>query len=84
VDAASLVTSLTVDAPNDVAEDLEQLPSRYHRDTVDFLRPWPGATALVDEVGALGLQVVLAASAPKDEPSIVRRLRGCALTATAG
>jgi hypothetical protein len=38
----------------------------------------------VDEVGALGLQVVLAASAPKDEPSIVRRLRGSALTATAG
>jgi HAD superfamily hydrolase (TIGR01509 family) len=76
MDGTSLVTSLTMDAPNDVIDRLKELHSQYYRDTVELLRPLPGATALLDEVAALGLQVVLATSAPKDELSMLRQVLG--------
>ena len=76
MDGTSLVTSLATDAPNNAVDRLKQLHSQYYRDTVEFLRPLPGATALLDKVVALGLQVVLATSAPKDELSILRQVLG--------
>jgi HAD superfamily hydrolase (TIGR01509 family) len=76
MDGTSLVTSLTTDAPDDVVERLKELHSQYYRDTVELLRPLPGATALLDGVAALGLQVVLATSAPNDELSILRNVLG--------
>jgi len=75
MDGTSLVTSLAMDPPNDV-DRLKELHSQYYCDTVEFLRPLPGATALLDEVAAIGLQVVLATSAPKDELSILRTVLG--------
>jgi HAD superfamily hydrolase (TIGR01509 family) len=76
MDGTSLMTSLAMDPPNDVVDRLKELHSQYYRDTVEFLRPLPGATALLDEVAAVGLQVVLATSAPKDELSIMRTVLG--------
>jgi HAD superfamily hydrolase (TIGR01509 family) len=76
MDGTSLVTSLTTDAPDDMVERLKELHSQYYRDTVELLRPLPGATALLDGVAALGLQVVLATSAPNDELSILRNVLG--------
>jgi HAD superfamily hydrolase (TIGR01509 family) len=70
------VPSLSGDLPGDVVERLQHAHAQFYRETVEMLRALPGATALLDEVAALGLQVVLATSAPKDELSILRQVFG--------
>jgi HAD superfamily hydrolase (TIGR01509 family) len=53
---------------------LKDLHSRYYQETVPLLRPLPGARELLNAVDELGLQIVLATSAPEDELSILRKV----------
>jgi HAD superfamily hydrolase (TIGR01509 family) len=74
MDGSILVASLTGDAGEDMQQDLTDLHLRYYKETVPLLRCLPGARALLQRVHALGLQVVLATSAPADELSILREV----------
>lgn len=74
MDGSTLVRSLSGDAPEQTQEKLKELHSRYYRDACDRLRPLPGAQRLLDAVADLGLQVVLATSAPEDELAMLRRV----------
>ncbi len=76
IDGSILVRSLTGDQSGDVVDRLKHAHAQFYRETVGMLRALPGARALLDEVAALGLQVVLATSAPKDELSILREVLG--------
>ena len=58
-------------------ERLEDLHTRYYRETASLLRPLPGAQELLKRVADLGLQVVLATSAPEDELAILRKVLAC-------
>ena len=76
MDGSILVESLTGEQPGDVADRLMHAHAQFYRETVEMLRALPGAKALLDEVAALGLQVVLATSSPKGELSILREVLG--------
>ena len=67
MDGERLVRSLTNDAPEDVRERLSDRHSQFYREAMPLLTPLPGARALLRRVADLGLQVVLASSAPEDE-----------------
>jgi HAD superfamily hydrolase (TIGR01509 family) len=73
MDGSLLIDELTSGNVDD-AERLKDLHSRFYIETAGLIRPLPGAKALLDSVAALGLQVVLATSAPEDELSILRRV----------
>jgi HAD superfamily hydrolase (TIGR01509 family) len=72
-----LLHALSGDAPDDVHERLSDAHSRYYRDTTSLLAPLPGARELLHRVADLGLQVVLATSAPEDEFEILRKVLSC-------
>ncbi len=55
-------------------ERAKDLHSGFYAETAGLLRPLPGARALLDAVADMGLQVVLATSAPEDELSILRKV----------
>ncbi|OBJ67517.1 HAD family hydrolase [Mycobacterium sp. 1274756.6] len=74
MDGSTLVRSLSDDAPEQTQEKLKELHSRYYGDACDRLRPLPGAQRLLEAVADLGLQVVLATSAPEDELAMLRRV----------
>ena len=71
MDGAALIAELGQD---DVREQAEQLHSQCYGEFVDSLRPLPGARALLDGIAELGLQVVLASSAPEDELARCRKV----------
>ncbi len=73
MDGSRLVSKLTDDAPADVQERLSDGHSRYYREVMPLLAPLPGARALLRRVAELGLQVVLASSAPEDELEVLRK-----------
>jgi HAD superfamily hydrolase (TIGR01509 family) len=75
MDGSSLVDELGSGAVDD-PERLKDLHSRYYVQTVDLLRPLPGARSLLESVAEMGLQVILATSAPEDELSILREVLG--------
>ncbi|OMC55135.1 HAD family hydrolase [Mycobacterium sp. IS-836] len=77
MDGSKLVRTLSDDAPDDVQERLSDAHSRYYRETASLLQPLPGAQALLRRVAGLGLQVVLASSAPEDELELLRKALGC-------
>jgi len=77
MDGAKLVRSLSGNAPSDVQDRLSDAHSRYYRDLAAQLEPLPGACALLRSVADLGLQVVLASSAPEDELEILRKVLDC-------
>lgn len=77
MDGSNLVRTLSDDAPGDVQERLRDAHSRYYRETASLLAPLPGAQALLRRVAGLGLQVVLASSAPDDELEMLRKALGC-------
>jgi HAD superfamily hydrolase (TIGR01509 family) len=56
---------------------MEDLHSRYYKETAPLLRRLPGARDLLEAVDGLGLQVVLATSAPDDELAILREVLAC-------
>jgi HAD superfamily hydrolase (TIGR01509 family) len=77
MDGTKLVRILSGDAPDDVQDRLSDGHSRYYRDTTPLLAPLPGARELLRRVADLGLQVVLATSAPEDEFEVLRKVLSC-------
>ncbi|UXA19472.1 HAD family hydrolase [Mycobacterium sp. SMC-4] len=77
MDGTTLVRTLSGAAGQDVLDRLKDRHSEYYRQTVNLLAPLPGARDLLRRVAALGLQVVLATSAPEDELQILREVLDC-------
>ncbi|WP_197505212.1 MULTISPECIES: HAD family hydrolase [unclassified Mycobacterium] len=77
MDGSTLVRKLSDDAPADVQERLSDKHSEYYREITPLLQPLPGARDLLRRVAELGLQVVLASSAPEDELEILRKVLDC-------
>lgn len=73
-DGSELVASLSGGADDDTAQQLNDLHTQYYGETASMLRLLPGARDLLDRVASLGLQVVLATSAPEDELSTLRKV----------
>jgi HAD superfamily hydrolase (TIGR01509 family) len=77
MDGSTLVKSLADNLDEDTGSRLKDLHSRYYKETAPLLRRLPGARELLEAVDRLGLQVVLATSAPEDELSILRQVLAC-------
>jgi len=77
MDGSTLVQTLSGDAPEDVQTRLKDRHSEYYQQTAGLLTPLPGARALLRRINELGLQVVLATSAPEDELALLRRVLDC-------
>jgi HAD superfamily hydrolase (TIGR01509 family) len=74
MDGSTLLESLAGDADDDTRSHAKDLHSRYYQETTGLLRLLPGARALLERVEALGLQVVLATSAPEDELAVLLKV----------
>lgn len=74
MDGSTLVSTLSDGAPDDIQDQLKDLHDKYYRETTNLLKPLPGARELLQRVADLGLQVVLATSAPEDELAILREV----------
>ena len=74
MDGAELVRTLSGDAPDDVQGRLKELHDNHYRETAHLLAPLPGARELLQRVADLGLQVVLATSAPAHELALLRKV----------
>lgn len=74
MDGTSLVSSLAGDADDETRSRAKDLHSRYYKQSAGLLRPLPGARELLRRVDELGLQVILATSAPDDELKILREV----------
>ena len=77
MDGSRLVDELSNGADDDIQKRLKDLHTRYYEDSADLLTALPGARELLARVANLGLQVVLATSAPANELAILRRTLGC-------
>lgn len=73
MDGSTLVKSLS-GASAETQKTLKELHSRFYKESSALLRPLPGARDLLQRVAGLGLQVVLATSAPEDELAILREV----------
>jgi HAD superfamily hydrolase (TIGR01509 family) len=71
------VRTLSDDAPDQVQDRLSDGHSRHYREVTPLLAPLPGARALLHRVADLGLQVVLASSAPDDELEALLKALDC-------
>jgi HAD superfamily hydrolase (TIGR01509 family) len=74
MDSKKLLQAVAGDAPDDVAEGAKEQHGRYYKENADRLRPFAGARDLLRAIDGLGLQVVLATSAPEDELEILRKV----------
>ena len=74
MDGSALVDELAPDLAAEGADRLKELNSRFYLETTGLLRLLPGARELLDAVAELGLQVVLATSAPSDELDELRKV----------
>ena len=74
MDGSTLLKSLAGNADEDTHSQLKDLHSRFYKETVPMLRRMPGARELLQAVDELGLQIVLATSAPEDELAILREV----------
>ncbi len=72
--ARCCLSTLAESADEDTRARLKDLHSRYYKETTSLLRLLPGVRELLERVEALGLQIVLATSAPEDELSILREV----------
>jgi HAD superfamily hydrolase (TIGR01509 family) len=72
MDGSRLVAILAEDADDDTRARAKDLHSHYYKETAPLLRRLPGVRELLEAVDKLGLQIVLATSAPDDELSILR------------
>ena len=77
MDGDTLVATLAEDADEDTRSRAKDLNSRYYKESASLLRPLPGALELLEAVEKLGIQVVLATSAPEDELAILRDVLDC-------
>lgn len=73
MDGSTLVQTLAGSA----GEHLKDLHTHYYREIAPLLRRLPGAQDLLHKVAELGLQVVLATSAPADELALLREVLDC-------
>jgi HAD superfamily hydrolase (TIGR01509 family) len=74
MDGSTLVKSLSGDADDDVQKQVKDSHSRYYKELTPMLRVLPGGRDILDRVASMGLQVVLATSAPEDELAILRQV----------
>jgi len=74
MDGKTLLGTLAGDAADEVQHQLKDLHDQYYRETTHLLKPLPGARELLRKVAELGLQVVLATSAPEHELAILREV----------
>jgi HAD superfamily hydrolase (TIGR01509 family) len=72
MDGSTLVEKLSRGADDDAQDHLKDLHSRYYKELAPMLRVLPGGRDILERVASMGLQVVLATSAPEDELSILR------------
>jgi phosphoglycolate phosphatase-like HAD superfamily hydrolase len=77
MDGAALVNTLSDGADDDVRDRLTDGHSRYYQEMASMLRPLPGARELLHRIADLGVQVVLATSAPEDELAMLREVLDC-------
>ncbi|MFI5508249.1 HAD family hydrolase [Mycobacterium sp. NPDC051804] len=77
MDGSTLLSTLTDGADDDVQKRAKDLHSGYYKECASLLRPLPGARGLLEAVEKLGVQVVLATSAPDDELQILRDVLEC-------
>jgi HAD superfamily hydrolase (TIGR01509 family) len=74
MDGSTLVNELSKGADDKVQERLKELHSHYYEEMSPLLRVLPGGREIVEHVASMGLQVVLATSAPEDELATLRRV----------
>ncbi|MCV7279025.1 HAD family hydrolase [Mycolicibacterium flavescens] len=72
MDGTTLVKTLTPDSDDATREQAKDLHSRYYKELAPHLKCLPGARGLLEAVHKLGVQVVLATSAPEDELALLR------------
>ncbi|WP_163725364.1 HAD family hydrolase [Mycolicibacterium psychrotolerans] len=77
MDGTTLLHTLAGDADDDGREQLKERHSAFYKESAHLLTPLPGARELLRRVAELGLQVVLATSAPEDELALLRRVLDC-------
>ncbi|MDY6996668.1 MAG: HAD family hydrolase [Actinomycetota bacterium] len=81
MDGTTLVHDLLEQAGRDPDEDLvsglKSAHSEYYQRNGSLLEPLPGARDLLRRVADLGLQVVLATSAPPDELEVLQKVLDC-------
>jgi HAD superfamily hydrolase (TIGR01509 family) len=74
MDGGLLLETLAADASEDTRDRAKELHSRYYHERAELLSALPGARELLGKVDGIGLQVVLATSAPEDELALLRDL----------
>lgn len=72
MDGEKLLDTLAAAAEEDSRNRLKHLHKQYYQETASLLSPLPGAREILDLIDSLGLQVVLATSAPEDEFATLR------------
>lgn len=77
MDGSTLVDELSDGADDDVQKRLKDLHTRYYEASSALLAPLPGARELLRRVADLGLQVILATSAPENELALLRQTLAC-------
>jgi HAD superfamily hydrolase (TIGR01509 family) len=77
MDGTTLMRTLAGEVSQDVLDSLKARHSEFYRETAGLLTPLPGARDLLRRVAELGLQVVLATSAPEDELRLLREVLDC-------
>lgn len=77
MDGTALLRDLCGVVPEELRQRLSDLHGRYYREAAPLMRPLPGARELLHRVADLGLQVVLATSAPEDELKLTRGVLDC-------
>ena len=74
MDGGSLLSELLPDESDDVTSRAKDLHQRFYKETSGLIRPLSAGRDLLDAVADMGLQVVLATSAPEDELAILREV----------
>jgi HAD superfamily hydrolase (TIGR01509 family) len=72
MDGGSLLEELVPEDSADKAPRAKELHTTFYKETAPLIRPLAGGRELLDAVADMGLQVVLATSAPEDELAILR------------
>jgi HAD superfamily hydrolase (TIGR01509 family) len=72
MDGGSLLDELVPEESADEAPRAKELHGTFYKETAPLIRPLAGGRELLDAVADMGLQVVLATSAPEDELAILR------------
>ena len=72
MDGGKLLESLAADADEGTRAQLKDLHTRYYAETTPLLTPLPGAREILAQIDSMGLQVVLATSAPENELATLR------------